>query len=101
MTQKVKNLLAGDLSSIPGSGRSPGKGDGNPLQYSCLGNPMDKEAWRATVHAIARVRHDLDTKQKYLSDKSLLNVQGLISMFVNISFLLSFVPFPVNVEHGV
>ena len=41
---------AGDLGSMPGSGRSPGEGNGNPLQYSCLGNPMDKGAWRATVH---------------------------------------------------
>ena len=51
----VKNLLdnAGDVGSIPGSGRSPGEGKGNPLQYSCLGNPMDKGAWWATVHVIA------------------------------------------------
>ena len=40
---------AGDPSSIPGSGRSPGEGNGNPLQYSCLQNPMDRGAWRATV----------------------------------------------------
>ena len=39
--------------SIPGSGRSPGKGNGNPLQYSCLGNPMDRGAWPATVHRVA------------------------------------------------
>ena len=51
----VKNLLdnAGDVGSIPGSGRSPGEGKGNLLQYSCLGNPMDKGAWWATVHVIA------------------------------------------------
>ena len=48
----------GDAVSIPGSGRSPGGGRGNPLQYSCLGNPMDREAWRATVPAAARVRQD-------------------------------------------
>ena len=40
----------GDLSLIPGSGRSPGKENGNPLQYSCLGNPMDRGAWQAIVH---------------------------------------------------
>ena len=45
---------AGDLDSIPGSGRSPEEGNGNPLQYSCLENPMDKEAWRATVHSVAK-----------------------------------------------
>ena len=38
------------MGSIPGLGRSPGEGSGNPLQYSCLGNPMDRGAWRATVH---------------------------------------------------
>ena len=40
----------GDVGSIPGSGRSPEEGNGNLLQYSCLGNPMDRGAWRATVH---------------------------------------------------
>ena len=56
----VKNLPAnrGDLASISGSGRSPGQGNGNPLQYSCLGNPMDRGAWPATVHGVAR---ELDT----------------------------------------
>ena len=51
----VKNLLAsaGELGSIPGSGWSPGGGNDNPLQYSCLGNPMDKGAWWATVHGVA------------------------------------------------
>ena len=41
---------AGDVGSMPGSGRPPGVGHGNPLQYSCLENPMDRGAWRATVH---------------------------------------------------
>ena len=52
----VKNppINAGDESSIPGSGRSPGEGNDNPLQYSCLENPMDRGAWRATVHGIAK-----------------------------------------------
>ena len=43
---------AGDPGSIPGSERSPGEGNGNPLQYSCLENPMDGGAWRATVHGV-------------------------------------------------
>ena len=43
---------AGDLGSIPGSGRSPGEGSGNPLQYFCLGNPMDRGAWPATVYGV-------------------------------------------------
>ena len=55
----VKNLPAnvgdlGDLGLIPGSGRSPGGGNGNPLQYSCLDNPIDRGAWRATVHRVAK-----------------------------------------------
>ena len=53
---------AGDLGSIPGSGRSPGKGNGNSLQYSYLENPMDRGAWRAIVHAVTRVEHDFVTK---------------------------------------
>ena len=52
----VKNLFAnaGDSGSIPGLGRSPGEGNGNPLQYSCLGNPMDRGGWRATVYGISK-----------------------------------------------
>ena len=53
-----------DLGSIPGSGRSPGEGNDNPLQYSCLENPMNREAWRATVNGVSRAGHDLDTKQQ-------------------------------------
>ena len=51
----VKNLPAnaGDLGLIPGSGRSAGKGNSNPLQYSCLENPMDRRDWPATVHGVA------------------------------------------------
>ena len=61
MVQMVKNLPfnAGDTGLIPGSGRSPGEENGNPLQYSCLGNPMDGGAWWAAVQQSQRVRHDL------------------------------------------
>ena len=57
----LKNLPANagdvrDAGSIPGSGRSPGRGHGNPLQYSCLKNPMDRGAWRATAHSVAQNR---------------------------------------------
>ena len=70
VAQSVKHLPAmqettynaGDPGSIPESGRSPGEGNSNPLQYSCLENPMDRGAWRATVHEVARIRHDLATK---------------------------------------
>ena len=44
----------GDPGSIPGSGRSPGKGNGNPLQYSCLENPMDRGAWGSKVHGVSK-----------------------------------------------
>ena len=54
---KVSACNVGDLGSIPGLGRSPGEGTGNPLQYSCLENPMDREAWWATVHGVT-VGHD-------------------------------------------
>ena len=55
----IKNLPTnagdtGDEVSIPGLGRSPGEGNGNPLQYSCLGNPTDRGAWWATVHRVAK-----------------------------------------------
>ena len=60
----VKNLLASaadlrDVGSIPGLGRPPAGGNGNPVQYSCLENPIDRGAWRATVHGIA----ELDTTE--------------------------------------
>ena len=50
-----------DMGSIPGLGRSSGVGNGNPLQYSCLENPMDRGAWRATVHGVAK---ETDTTEK-------------------------------------
>ena len=51
---KASACNAGDLGLIPGLGRSPGEGNGNPLQYSCLENPMDGGAWWATVHGVAK-----------------------------------------------
>ena len=57
----VKNLPAnaGDTGSIPGLARSPGKGHGNPLQYACLENPMNRGAWRATVHGVLKSQTQL------------------------------------------
>ena len=51
---KASACNAGDSGSMPGLGRSPGEGNGNPLQYSCLENPMDREAWRAIVHGATK-----------------------------------------------
>ena len=64
MALVVKNLTAnaGDIrdeGSIPGSGRSPGEGQGNPLQYSCPENPTDRGTWRAAVHSISKSRTQL------------------------------------------
>ena len=62
----AKNLPtdAEDAGLIPESGRSPGEGNGNLLQYSCLGNPMERRAWWAIVHGSQRVQYDLVTKQQ-------------------------------------
>ena len=54
LSSKESACNAGDPGSVPGWGRSPGEGNGNPLQYSCLENPMDKGAWGGTVHGVAK-----------------------------------------------
>ena len=64
---KASACKAGDPGSIPGLGRSPGEGNGNPLQYSCLENPMDRGAWQATVHRVAK-------SQTRLSDFTFTNI---------------------------
>ena len=56
---------AGDVGSIPGLGRSPGEGNGNPLQYSCLEHPMDRGAWWATVHGVAKSQTRLQQLSKH------------------------------------
>ena len=72
MAQMIENLPAirNDQGSIPGSRRSPGEGNGNPLQYSCLENPMDRRAWQATVHGITESRTQL---KQLLAHMYLLN----------------------------
>ena len=74
----VKNLAASeedvrDAGVIPGSGRSPGGGQGNPLQYSCLENPMNRGAWWATVHGVTQSR----TQLKRLSTRSVLGTPDI------------------------
>ena len=54
LNSEESTCQAGDVGSIPGLGRSPGEGNGNPLQYSCLENPMDKGAWQVIVHEVAK-----------------------------------------------
>ena len=68
----VKNpsANAGDVGLIPGSGRSPGEGNGNWLQYSCLDNPMDRGAWRATVHGVAKSHTQLSDQNKTKNKKN-------------------------------
>ena len=67
----VKNSPAsagdiGDAGSIPGSRRSPGVGNGNPLQYSCLENPVDRAAWWATIHGVAKSQTQLEQLSTFL-----------------------------------
>ena len=69
---KASACNVGDLDSIPGSGRSPGEGNGNPLQYSCLENPMDGGAWWATVHGVAKSQTRLSDFTFFLSLSLLL-----------------------------
>ena len=75
---KASACNVGDLGSIPGSGRFPGEGNGNPLQYSCLENPMDGGAWWATVHGVAKSRTRLSdfTHSLYLQWVALKFVMG-------------------------
>ena len=61
---------AGDPGSIPGSGRSPGEGNGNPAQYSCLENTKNRGAWQTTAHGVARTGHNLATKPPPLQRQS-------------------------------
>ena len=72
----VKNLLAnaGDLDLIPGSGRCPGEGNGNPLQCSCLENSMSRGAWWAAVHGVTESRTRLTTTSHF-SAKSITDIK--------------------------
>ena len=73
-----------DPGSIPGLGRSPGEGNGNPLQYSCLENPMDEGTWQTTVHGVAK-------SQTRLSDFTFISPQ-FFKTFTNSSEALKFPP---------
>ena len=73
---------AGGISLIPGAGRSPGEGNGSPLQYSCLGNPMDKGACRATVHGVTKELEEMATHSSVLAWRipGMAEPGGLLSM---------------------
>ena len=76
---KHSPVNTGDAGSISGLGRSPGEGNGNPRQYSCLENPMDRGAWWTRVYGVARVGHNLATKppasiQRFCSSKKLFTL---------------------------
>ena len=73
---KESAYSAGDLGLIPGSGRSPGEGNGNPLRYACLENPMGRGAWWSTVHRVARLRHNLATKLPSTMEDMLFQNEG-------------------------
>ena len=75
----------GDLGSIPGLGRSPGKGNGNPLQYSCLENPMDGGAWEAIVHGVTKSQTRLSDLTFTFSHK-----QKLFTLFLDKKLFLTF-----------
>ena len=76
---KASTYNARDLGSIPGSGRAPGEGNGNPLQYSCLENPMDRGAWQATVHGVTKSRTRLSdfTSLHMLIKENMVNTKKI------------------------
>ena len=97
----------GDPGSISGSGRSPGEGNGNPLQYSCLENPMGRGAWQATVHVIARVGHDLATKPPTMLHSHCSEARGFCSLLFHsesqangTNCLLQYCQLPQPTERG-
>ena len=96
----VKNLPAssGDTGLIPGLGRSPGEGNGNPLQYSCLGNPMDRGAWWAIVYRVAKswrwLSHWTTTTKKTEKGKVFYKYETLILLCNYNTFLSVFSQFP-------
>ena len=79
---KVSVYNAGDLGSIPGSGRTPGEGNGNPLQYYCLENPLDRGAWEATVHGVAKSWTRLSDFTHSLTHSGLFISQWPISLIL-------------------
>ena len=80
---KVSACNAGDLGSIPGLGRSPGEGNGSPLQYSCLENSMDGGTWLATVHGVTKSRTRLSD---FAPSESSGSLNSPLLMFLQVLF---------------
>ena len=74
----------GDTGSNPGSGRFPGEGNGNPLQYSCLGNPMERHAWQATVHGVAKSHMTEKLSKGGLGEICAMHATGQITSFISL-----------------
>ena len=74
-----------DMSSIPESGRSPGEGNGYSLQYSCLGNPMDRGAWRATAHGVAKSRTQLSDQKTIANPLPTLDTFYQVALFLSLA----------------
>ena len=95
----IKNLPGfdlGEVGSIPRSGRSLGEGNGNPWQYSCLRNPIDRRSWRATVHGVTKIQTPLSTESLYAVDwmfasptKVILGIRKCLSFCLSIVFSTS------------
>ena len=88
----IKNLPAtvedtGDAGLISGSGKSPGEGNGNPLQYCCLENSMDSGDWQAAVHEVSRVGHDLVTEHTRACEVTSMVLGPLSTGFPLLSFV--------------
>ena len=88
---KRQPASAEDVGLIPESGRSPGGGNGNPLQHSCLGHPMDREVWRTTVHGVAK---ELETTKQLNSNNMKKTYKRSTQSFqiLKIIFIKNFVP---------
>ena len=90
---------AGDLVSTPRSGRCPEEGNGNPLKYSYLGNPMDRGAWQVTIHGFTRVRHDLVTKPPPWFEKSQMwikqKVRDTVEFYLHVQSRILYFPMRV------
>ena len=82
---KESACSVGDLSLISGSGRSPREENGNPLQYSCLENPMDRGAWQATVHRVAKSQQLSNFTLMLLSCKSFIFIHEMVMGFLRLS----------------